>query len=80
MVSSLSYKLGQNQLVTGFGTRRAPAKKGRGVIRNIASAGTKALGTYLVNKLADVIKGNGFKPTGYGRKPRTTLKRKTAKK
>ena len=79
MVSSLSYKLGQNQLVTGFG-RRAPAKKGRGVIRNIASAGTKALGTYLVNKLADVIKGNGIKPTGYGRKPRATLKRKTAKK
>ena len=93
MVSSLSYKLNKPGLVTGFGARRAPPK-GRGIIRNVASAGTRALGTYLVNRLADVIKGsgkrtvrkpkpaagNGFKPTGYGvRRPRKTLTRKPRK-
>ena len=90
MVSSIGFKLAQNKLVTGFGVRRrAPVKRGRGIVRNIASAGTRALGNFLVNKLANVIAGSGrkrtvrrrktvsgssYKPSGYGLKARKPRK------
>ena len=87
MVSSISYKLAQNKLITGFGTRRCTTR-GRGVIRRtIGSIARPALG-YIANKVADLISGTGrrtvrragsWKPTGMGvrRKPRSTLKRRT---
>ena len=33
MVSSISYKLAQNRLITGFGTRRRTTTRGRGIVR-----------------------------------------------
>ena len=84
MVSSIGYKLAQNKLVTGFGTRRCTTR-GRGVIRRtIGSIARPALG-YIANKISDLISGGrtrragSWKPTGMGvrRKPRSTLKRRT---
>ena len=81
MVNSISYKLGQNRLVTGFGRRTC----GRGMVRK--TFGTIAIPalTYIANKIADVISGSGvhrrrtvhrgasYKITGSGRRPRRTL-------
>ena len=86
MVSSISYKLAQNKLITGFGTRRC-STRGRGIIRRtIGSIARPALG-YIANKISDLIYGTGrrtvrragsWKPTGMGvrRKPRSTLKKR----
>ena len=84
MVSSIGYKLAQNKLVTGFGTRRCTTR-GRGIIRRtIGSIARPALG-YIANKISDLISGTGrtrragsWKPTGMGvrRKPRSTLKKR----
>ena len=68
MVSSIGMALQRQRLSNGFGMRKRTC--GRGIIRNIASAGTRALGTFLVNKLACVIAGSG--------KRRTAIVRKTA--
>ena len=88
MVSSISYILGKNSRVTGFGVRR-PATRGRGFIRKAVGAVSRPALTYIANKIADVISGSGvrrrrtvrktvrgssWKLTGMGtRKPRKTL-------
>ena len=82
MVSSLNYQLGKNRLVTGFGVRRRTTC-GRGVRKVVSNIARPAL-TYIANKIADVISGEGqkhrrvhrgasWKLTGSGRKPRRRL-------
>ena len=63
MVTSVGYKYGKNKLVTGFGTVHHHPRRhyGSGIVRKAASAGTRALGTYLVNRLADIIEGSGHR-------------------
>ena len=93
MVSSISYKLAQNKLITGFGARRC-ATRGRGGIRSVVGnvLARPAL-TFIANKVADLISGSGRKTyrkrtvrgsswrvTGTGtRRPRRrlTIRRKT---
>ena len=69
MVSSLSFKLAQNRLITGFGTHRK-ATTGRGYVRKGVCAVSRPAPTYIANKIADVISGNGRKRRSV-RKPRT---------
>ena len=83
MVSSISYKLGKNSLVTGFGTRRTC---GRGIVRKTIGTIARPALTYIANKISDLFSGNGvrrrvhrgssWKVTGSGakRRPRKTLK------
>ena len=87
MVSSISYILGKNSRVTGFGVRR-PATRGRGFIRKAVGAVSRPALTYIANKIADVIsggsrvrrrktvRGSSWKLTGQGRRPISTLTRK----
>ena len=86
MVSSISYQLGKNRLVTGFGMHRRTTS-GRGVVRRTVGAIAGPALTYIANKIADVISGTGvhrrksvhhgasWKITGSGtvRKPRRHL-------
>ena len=70
MVSSLSYKLAKNDLVTGFGVHRKRSTScGRGLRKVIGAVSRPAL-TYIANKIADVISGTGRKRRAV-RKPRT---------
>ena len=69
MVSSLSFKLAQNRLVTGFGTRRK-STTGRGYVRKVVGAVSRPALTYIANKIADVISG-GSRRRRAVRKPRT---------
>ena len=80
MVSSLGYQLGKNSVVSGFGRRRVHrTTRGKGIVRNVASAATRALGNILVNRVANAIAGGSWKATGSGvhkrkhRNPRSTL-------
>ena len=89
MVSSISYKLAQNRLITGFGVRRR-ATCGRGVIRRTLGNISRPVLGFIANKVADLISGSGkrktyrkrtvrgssWRVTGTGRKPRSTLKKK----
>ena len=79
MVSSIGVGLGKNQLITGFGLHhhviRRRATRGRGV-RTTAGSVVKHIGHALVDKLAGVIAGSGYKLAGgrhHVRKPRATL-------
>ena len=80
MVSSIGVGLGRNQLVTGFGMHhhviRRRATRGRG-LRTTAGSVVKHIGHALVDKLAGVIAGSGYKLAGgkrhHIRKPRATL-------
>ena len=69
MVSSISSRLMTNRLMTGYGYRpRIRRVAGRGVVRNVASAGVRTLGNMLVNRIADLVKGGSYRLTGSGRK------------
>ena len=58
MVSSISYKLAKNDLVTGFGVHRKHATScGRGYVRKVVGAVSRPALTYIANKIADVISG-----------------------
>ena len=61
MVSSISYLLGQNKLVTGFGMhpRRQHTHRvvGHGVARNLTASAVKYVGDRIVNSLATAIRG-----------------------
>ena len=71
MVSSISYKLAKNDLVTGFGVHRKHATScGRGYVRKVVGAVSRPALTYIANKIADVISGTGRKRRAV-RKPRT---------
>ena len=72
MVSSISYLLGKNDRVTGFGARRTcrPSTTGRGYVRKVVGAVSRPALTYIANKIADVISGTGRKRRAV-RKPRT---------
>ena len=92
MVSSVGFQLSANRRITGFGRRRVPVTRGRGVIRNVVGnvLARPAL-TFIANKVADLISGSGrktyrkrtvrgssFKLSGAGgRKPRKTLIRRS---
>ena len=70
MVSSLSYKLAKNDLVTGFGAHQKHATScGRGYVRKVVGAVSRPALTYIANKIADVISGTGRRKAV--RKPRT---------
>ena len=70
MVSSISYLLGKNDRVTGFGARRKPTSScGRGYVRKVVGAVSRPALTYIANKIADVISGTGRRKAV--RKPRT---------
>ena len=70
MVSSISYLLGKNDRVTGFGSRRKPTSScGRGYVRKVVGAVSRPALTYIANKIADVISGTGRRKAV--RKPRT---------
>ena len=84
MVSSIGVGLGRNQLITGFGmhhhTIRRRATRGRGVVRKTAGNMVRHIGHTLVDKLAGVIAGSGYKLAGgrhhvkhHIRKPRATI-------
>ena len=84
MVSSIGVGLGRNQLITGFGMHhhaiRRRATRGRGVVRKTAGNVVRHIGHTLVDKLAGVIAGSGYKLAGgrhhvkhHIRKPRSTL-------
>ena len=83
MVSSISYKLAQNKLITGFGTRRCTTR-GRGIRSVVGNVLARPALTFIANKVADLISGGrtrragSWKPTGMGvrRKPRSTLKKR----
>ena len=71
MVSSISYLLGKNDRVTGFGAhRKRAASCGRGYVRKVVGAVSRPALTYIANKIADVISGTGHKRRAV-RKPRT---------
>ena len=72
MVNSLSYKLAQNRLVTGFGTRRRTTR-GSGIVRKTIGALSRPALTFVANKIADAITGTGV------RKRKTTTKRRTVR-
>ena len=72
MVSSISYKLAKNDLVTGFGAHQKRATScGRGYVRKVVGAVSKPALTYIANKIADVISGTGGRKRRAVRKPRT---------
>ena len=61
MVSSISYLLGRNSRITGFG---APSRRhhthrvaGRGVARNLTATAVKYVGNRIVNSIANAIRG-----------------------
>ena len=71
MVSSLSYKLAKNDLVTGFGVHRKRSTScGRGYVRKVVGAVSRPALTYIANKIADVISG-GSRRRRAVRKPRS---------
>ena len=71
MVSSLSYKLAKNDLVTGFGVHRKRSTScGRGYVRKVVGAVSRPALTYIANKIADVI-SDGSRRRRAVRKPRT---------
>ncbi len=85
MVSSVSYQLGKNRKITGFGRRTC----GRGVIRRTVGAISRPALTFVANKIADMITGTGktyrkrrsggsykLPGAGYHIKPRKTTGRK----
>ena len=89
MVSNVGYKLNSYAPITGFGVRRrrrttthrAPVHHvaGSGLPRRIIGSVINHLGHALVNKVASVVSGQGFRLTGgkkrvvHHRKPRATL-------
>ena len=84
MVSSIGIGLGRNQLITGFRmhhhTIRRRGTRGCGVVRKTAGNVVRHIGHTLVDKLAGVIAGSGYKLAGgrrhvkhHIRKPRSTL-------
>ena len=86
MVSSIGYKLAQNKIITGFGTRRCTTR-GRGIRSVVGNVLARPALTFIANKVADLISGNGrrtvrragsWKPTGMGVriKLRSTLKKR----
>ena len=54
MVSSIGYKLSQNRLVTGFGTRRRTTR-GTGVARRTIGALSRPALTFVANKLLQAV-------------------------
>ena len=88
MVSSISYKLAQNKLITGFGARRST--RGRGIRSVVGNVLARPALTFIANKVADLISGSGkrrtyrkrtvrgssWRVTGTGRKPRSSLTRR----
>ena len=87
MVSSIGVALGKNSLITGFGYHphhhhviRRRATRGRGVVRKTAGNVVRHIGHTLVDKLAGVIAGSGYKLAGgrhhakhHIRHPRSTI-------
>ena len=78
----------------GARKRVTRSNRGRGIIRRTIGALSRPALTFVANKIADAIAGKGrrkvvrrrtavrgssFKLTGMGRRPRSTLKRRTCK-
>ena len=94
MVGSLSYQLAKNRKISGFGLVHRPRRNfGSGVVRKTIRAISRPALTYVTNKTADMISGegsrrrihrprtvrsaSGFRPTGYGMARRAPRKRLT---
>ena len=61
MVGSLSYQLQKNKLVSGFGLVHRPRRNyGSGVVRKTIGAISRPALTYVANKIADMISGEGI--------------------
>ena len=73
MVSNIGARLSSLKPITGFGIHRHYNKPsvGRGVVRNVAANTVRYIGNALVNKIANSIRGSGFKLTGMGKKRKT---------
>ena len=94
MVSSIGFSLGANRRITGFGRRRVPVTRGRGIRSVVGNVVARPALTFIANKVADLISGSGkrrtyrkrtvrgssFKLSGAGRKPRGNLRRKVGLK
>ena len=83
MVGSIGFQLQKNRRVSGFGMVHHPRRNyGSGVVRKTIGAISRPALTYVANKIADMISGEGsrrrihrprtvrsagyFRPTGYG--------------
>ena len=89
MVSSVGFQLSANRRITGFGRRRVPVTRGRGIRSVVGNVLARPALTFIANKVADLISGSGrktyrkrtrgssFKLSGAGRKPRKTLIRRS---
>ena len=79
MVSSISYLLGQNKRVVGFGRRKTRRVAGKGIGRTLAAKSIKFVGNRIVDAIANAVQGGSFKVSGVGikpRKPKRTLTRR----
>ena len=63
MVSNIGSRLSCITPITGFGyhRRHSTHQRGHGMIRSGLALGTRTLGTFLVNRLANAIAGSGTK-------------------
>ena len=94
MVGSIGYQLQKNRKISGFGLVHRPRRNyGSGVVRKTIGAISRPALTYVANKIADMISGEGsrrrihrprtvrsagsFRPTGYGMARRAPRKRLT---
>ena len=66
MVTSIGYQLQKNRRITSFGFHP----------RRLAGTLVRHGGTALVNRVADLISGDGWKLTGMGRRRRHTVARR----
>ena len=77
MVSSISYLLGQNKRVVGFGRKRVA---GKGIGRTLAAKSIKFVGNKIVDAIARSVEGGSYKLSGVGlKKARKTMTRKPRK-
>ena len=61
MVGSLSYQLAKNRKISGFGLVHRPRRNyGSGVVRKTIGAISRPALTYVANKIADMISGEGI--------------------
>ena len=94
MVGSIGYQFQKNRKISGFGLVHHPRRNyGSGVVRKTIGAISRPALTYVANKIADMISGEGsrrrihrprtvrsagsFRPTGYGLARRAPRKRLT---
>ena len=74
MVSNIGFRLNDPQKIVGFGYRHhhhATHTRGTGIVRKTVGAISRPLLTFVANKVADIISGEGTRKRKTTRKPRT---------